>query len=117
MLPNGTSTLFGPASCRWHDVSGGSSLQHMSGLNNVLSLIQKGHPNLTTPYAAVGYGVDWANPECIRSYYNAYFNAAAVTEYMNVCHVKMSGCRQAIEWGYAKTTDVIRICEDQDNFK
>ena len=117
MLPNGISTLFGPASCRRGDVGGNASLQQMSGLNNFLSLIHRGRPNLTPPYAALGDGVYRTNLECIRTYYRGYFNGAALTPYMRVCDAEMSGCRQSIEWGYGKTSNMFSICKDPDNFK
>lgn len=116
-LPNGISTIFGPVSCRRPDVSGGASVQDMSGLNNFLRGIQRNRPNLTPPYAGFGdysYGV---NLECLRSYYWVYFPPAQLTEYMNVCDAEFKSCRQGIEWYYGKTENIFSICKNSNNFK
>ncbi|NCF89935.1 MAG: hypothetical protein GWQ05_03100 [Verrucomicrobiaceae bacterium] len=103
-LPNGISTIFGPVSCRRADIGyTGRTVHDMSGLNE--------------KYAALGDGVYGVNMECIRSYFNAHFTAAQITEFMRVCDAEVKGSRQSIEWGYGKTENVFAACHSADSFK
>lgn len=115
-LPNGISTVFGPVSCRRCDIAyTGRSVHDMSGLNDFLTCIQRGR--YQRKYAVLGDGIYGMDFECIRSYYKAHFQPAQMTEYMRVCDAEMKACRQSIEWGYGKTSNVFSICKDPDNFK
>ena len=115
-LPNGISTVFGPVSDRRVDISyTGRSVQDMSGLNEFLRCIQLGR--YPRKYAALGDGIYGVEMECIRSYFKAHFTRAQVTPYMRVCDAEMKACRQSIEWGYGKTSNVFAICKNEDNFK
>jgi hypothetical protein len=40
-----------------------------------------------------------------------------MTDNMRVCDSEITSCRQSIEWGYAKTSNVFSICTNANDFE
>lgn len=113
MLPNGISTLYGPASARASDV--GDGVLRMSGLDDFLFEIQQGRPHIYSGFGDSVYGM--AGLRCIRSYFKVYRRDAELTEYQKICNKKLKACRQAIEWSYGDISNKFALCTHPRNFK
>ena len=84
VLPNGCSTLFRPVSWRQHNVSRGSSLQNMSGLNVFTVWSSSSYSTL----CCSGWLCVSSQPRMHWSHYQAYFNPIHMTDYMGYAVVK-----------------------------
>jgi hypothetical protein len=92
LLPNGISTLFGPASARIHDVGG---VLQMSGLDDFLVEIQQGKPEV---YCAFGDSTNNAGYlQCIQSGSKSLIPGVDITPAQRICNNRIKQCQQAIK--------------------
>jgi hypothetical protein len=111
LLPNGISTIFGPVSCRQHDVRG---VLQMSRLNEFLVLLQQ---NRNHEYQALGDGIYSVNLRCIRSYFKSYAGQPPLTPQQQACNAAIKKCRESIEWSYGDVSNMFKICDHQKHNK
>ena len=82
-----------------------------------MTCAQQGRLALEPPYSGFGDSLYSVNLECLRTYYRVYFIRELIMEYMRICDAEMTACRESIEWDYAKTGNIFKICKDPANFK
>ena len=112
LLPNGLSTVYGPVSCRPHDVGG---VLQMSGLDRFLFNIQRNKEHMYLGFGDGAYGANGLR--CIRSYFRAFGPGAQLTVHQETCNDRMKSVRENIEHNYGEIFDLFQLTTDKRNFK
>jgi hypothetical protein len=113
LLPNGISTVFGPASAQVHDVGG---IMLMNGLNDFLLEIQQNMP--WAPYSVFKDSTYNAQHlKCTRSYYHQLAPGVALTPHQELCNTQIKPPRQTIEFSYGEIEGIFQICTQPRGLK